>query len=165
MRGMSKFKVAVAAVASSGLLQISSPHAASAEQISWFGNRSEDGASLIYGTPDSGYGKIVFSCQAGQEDVTFVYEHEPINPADGVKVNVFLSAGGEDIAIPTTGSRLQIDDVFLLEGHTKLDSRLRKILNAEGELTVTVEDGIEAYPLEGAAEAAKHLLKTCSPNG
>ena len=39
------------------------------------------------------------------------------------------------------------------------------ILTAGGDLIVTVEDGSEEFPLDGAADAAKHLLQVCSPNG
>jgi len=161
---MSKLRVVVAAVAASGPLQIWSPHAASAEEIIWLGNRTEDSASLVYGIPNSDYGKIAFSCEAGEDDLVFILEHEPINPVDGVEVEVFLSAGGVEISIPTTGTRYLLDDNFQLEGRTKLDSRLRKILEADGELIVTVEDGTLEIPLEGAKEAAKHLFETCSPN-
>mgnify|MGYP001298734631 FL=1 len=162
---MPNSKLAIPAIAICGLLQIHSPQPASAEQVVWFGNRSEDGASLVYGTPNSGYGKIAFSCEAGEDDVHFVYEHKPIRPEEGVQVEVFLAAGGVEIAIPTTGGRLEIDDAFLLEGQTKLDDNLRKILTAGGQMIVTVEDGAEEFPLDGAAEAAKHLLQVCSPNG
>ncbi len=136
---------------------------ARADQVTWFGNRSEDGASLIYGTPDSGYGKIVFTCEAGQDDLMFVYEHEPINPQDGVEVDVLLSAGDIEVPVSTTGTRLEIDDAFILEGQTRLDKRLRDILTSSGTLTVTVEDGTAEYPLDGAAKAAGALLEVCSP--
>ena len=162
---MMNSKLAIAAIVACGLFPLLSPQLASAEQVIWFGNRSEDGASLTYGTPDSGYGKIVFSCEAGQDDVYFIYEHKPIIAEEGTQVEVFLAAGGVEIAIPTTGSRLEIDDAFLLEGLTKLDDNLRKILTAGGDLIVTVEDGSEEFPLDGAADAAKHLLQVCSPNG
>ena len=135
-----------------------------AEQVIWFGSRSEDGASLIYGTPSSGYGKIAFSCQAGEDEVNFAYEYEPANAVDGMDVDAVLAAGSVEVAIPTTGTRLKADDVFLLEGQAKLDDALRKLLSAGGNLTITVEDGAAEFPLEGAAEAAKHLLQVCSPD-
>jgi len=135
-----------------------------ADEVVWFGSRTEDGASLTYGTPDSGYGKIVFTCAAGQDDLAFLYEHEPIDAQNGVEVEVFLSAGNVEVSIPTTGTRLEIDDTFVLEGRAKLDDRLRNILTAEGDLIVTVEDGSEEYPLEGAPNAARHLLEVCSPH-
>lgn len=137
--------------------------APAADEVIWFGNRTEDGASLIYGTPNSGYGKIAFTCLAGHDDLTFVYEHEPIDARDGVEVDVFLSAGEIEVAIPTTGTRLEIDDSFILEGRTKLDDRLRKLLTSTGTLIVTIEDGSDEYPLDGASKAAKHLLDVCSP--
>ncbi len=139
------------------------PPPAHAEKITWFGNRSEDSASLIYGTPDSGYGKIAFTCQVGQDELSFTYEHEPINAVNGVAIDAVLAAGGVEVAIPTTGSRLEIDDTFLLEGQARLDDALRKLLTSGGTLIITIEDGAAEYPLEGAAEAARHLLQVCSP--
>jgi len=138
---------------------------ASADNVTWFGNRHEDGASLVYGIPDSGYGQIVLSCEAGDDDLTFVYEHQPNDPKDGVEVDVILSAGDLEISVPTTGSRLEIDDTFILEGQTKLDDKLRNILQASGTMIVTVEDGTAEYPLDGAADAARDLIEVCSPQG
>lgn len=133
-------------------------------EVTWFGSRTEDGASLIYGTPNSGYGKIAFTCLAGQDDLTFVYEHEPVGATNGAEVDVLLSAGDIEVTVPTTGSRLEIDDAFILEGRTKLDNRLRDLLMSAGTLIVTVQDGSEEYPLDGASQAAKHLVDVCSPD-
>ncbi len=138
---------------------------ASADNVTWFGNRHEDGASLVYGIPDSGYGQIVLSCAAGHDALTFAYEHEPNDPKDGVEVDVILSAGDLEVSVPTTGSRLEIDDTFILEGQTKLDDKLRNILQASGTMIVTVEDGTAEYPLDGAADAARDLIEVCSPHG
>lgn len=161
---MRQITLSISAVTLLGLALLHSLPSAHAERVIWFGNRSEDAASLIYGTPNSGYGKIAFTCQVGQDNVTFTYEHESSNAADGVEVDAVLSAGGVEVSIPTTGSRLEIDDVFLLEGHARLDDALRKILTSSGTLTIMVEDGAAEYPLEGAAEAAGQLLQVCSPD-
>lgn len=163
---MHKTLMAVAALAVLiCLIAIRSAPSAEAEQVAWFGNRSEDGASLIYGTPDSDHAKIAFNCQAGQDDLVFVYEHKPIEAKDGVKVDVILAADGIEVTIPTTGLQLELDDAFLLEGQVKLDGRLRKLLMSQGTLIVTVEDGADEFPLDGIATAAKHVIETCSPNG
>lgn len=140
------------------------PASAHAEQVTWFGTRSEDAASLIYGTPASGYGRIAFTCQVGQDELSFAYEHEPTNAVDGVEVDAVLAAGDVEVSIPTTGARLEIDDVFLLEGQARLDDALRKLLTSGGVLTIMVEDGAAEYPLDGAAQAAEHLLQACSPD-
>lgn len=153
-------KLAIIAIALSGLTA-----SASAANVVWFGNRHEDGATLVYGIPDSGYGQIVLSCEAGNNDLSFVYEHEPADAKNGVKLEVILSAGGHEVSIPTTGTRLEIDDTFILEGRTKLDDRLVELLTSSGRLTVTVEDGVADYPLDGAADASRHLVEVCSPHG
>src|SRR5690606_24736026 len=98
------------------------------------------------------------------DELTFSYEHEPTNAVDGVEVDAVLAAGGVEVSIPTTGSRLEIDGIFLLEGQVQLDAILRKILTSSGTLTIMVEDGAAEYPLEGTAQAARPLLQACSPD-
>src|SRR5690606_16099158 len=112
----------------------------------------------------SGYGRIAFTCQVGQDELSFAYEHEPTNAVDGVEVDAVLAAGDVEVSIPTTGARLEIDDVFLLEGQARLDDALRKLLTSGGVLTIMVEDGAAEYPLDGAAQAAEHLLRACRPD-
>lgn len=162
---MKQITISAAAAALLGAMLICSlSPPARADQAIWFGNRNEDAASLIYGRPDSGYGKIAFTCQVGQDELMFTYEHEPINAVDGVAVDAVLAAGGVEVSIPTIGARLEIDDVFLLEGQIRLDNALRKLLTSGGTLTIMVEDGAESYPLDGAAQAAGHLLQACAPD-
>lgn len=161
---MRQLTLSAAAATLLSLALIHPPPSAHAEKVAWFGNRSEDGASLIYGTRDSGYGKIVFTCQVGQDELSFTYEHEPTEAVHGMEIDAVLAGAGVEVAIPTTGSRLEIDDTFVLEGQARLDDTLRKLLTSGGTLTIMVEDGAAEYPLEGAAEAARHLLQVCSPD-
>lgn len=144
------------------VLLVSMASTAFGEEVIWFGDRNESGASLVYGTPNSGYGQIVFSCEPGQNELVFVYEHKPIDAKDGVKVDVNLSAGDIHVSIPTTGAQLEMDDLFILEGRTTLDERLQDLLTSRGTLIVTIEDGTAEYPLDGAAEAARRLIEACS---
>lgn len=130
------------------------------EDIRWFGSADAYGASLVYGIPDSGYAPIAFFCTNGA-DLAFAYEFEPIDPTDGGEVTVTLQVGDIIVPIETTGLRLEMDDLFILEGTTILDDRLTDLLTSRGTLHVFVEDGSAEYPLDGAREAASSLIEYC----
>ncbi|HET9962961.1 MAG TPA: hypothetical protein VFQ34_11540, partial [Nitrospiraceae bacterium] len=131
------------------------------EDFAW-NSRAESGtASLSYGIPNTDYGPLSFSCTRGGDGLTFTYTHEPIDAYDGVEVEVRLQAGEIEVPIKTFGWRLELDDAFVLEGKTELDDRLVDLLTSRGVLFVFVEDGAEEFPLDGAREAAAHLIETC----
>lgn len=137
--------------------------AAAEENLGWHGDATSDGATLYYGIPQSGYGQLSFSCQTGSDTVTFAFFFEPVMADDGVEVTIFLQAGDIEVPIRTTGTRLLMDDQFVLEGQVVLDARLADLLTSRGTLLVFVEDGAEEYPLDGAREAAAALIDACGP--
>lgn len=136
--------------------------AAAAEDLSWFTQPAENGgAVLIYGTPDSGYAPVSFRCDRPGDPLIVVIEHEPANAEDGVKVEVLLSAGDIEVPLATTGTRLLMDDLFILQGETPLDARLHDLLTSRGPLVLSIEDDRQDYPLYDAAEAVQALLEAC----
>lgn len=128
----------------------------------WHGQKWEGGAMLYYGIPQTDHAPISFSCPQGSDELTFVFAFAPINAVDGVEVEVLLEAGDISVPIATTGARIEMDDSFILEGRTVLDTRLADLLTSRGTLSVFVEDGAEEYPLDGAREAAGVLIETCT---
>ena len=132
------------------------------ENLGWHGQKSADGASLFYGIPRSDHAPLSFSCAQGNNELAFTFAFAPINAFDGVKVQVLLEAGDISVPIATTGARSEMDDSFILEGKTVLDTRLSNLLTSRGTLNVFVEDGAEEYPLDGAREAAASLIETCT---
>lgn len=134
------------------------------EDLRWFGHADEYGASLIYGLPETSFAPVVFYCDAGSDALIASFEFEPVNAVDGVEVTVLLQAGDIEVPIETTGFRLEMDDLFILEGGTVLDHRLTDLLTSRGTLFVFIEDGAEEYPLDGAREAAAGLIETCRPS-
>lgn len=132
-----------------------------AEELTWFGNAGGGSASLVYGTPDSDYALLSFSCESGNSRLSFAYEFEPLNKENPLEV--ILQVGDTQVSIPTRAEHLEAMDVHLLIGETTLDYQLSSLLTSTGTLHVFVEDGSAEYPLEGAAEAAKDLLATCKP--
>ncbi|WDR01928.1 hypothetical protein PSQ19_14665 [Devosia algicola] len=96
--------------------------------------------------------------------LTFALAFAPINALNGVEVEVLLEAGDLAVPIATTGTRIEMDDSFILEGRIALDAKLTDLLTAGGTLSVFVEDGAEEFPLGGAREAATSLIQTCVGN-
>lgn len=131
------------------------------EDIHWFGYADKYGAALIYGLPETSFAPIAFYCDAESGELTVSFEFEPIDATDGVEVTVLLRAADIEVPIQTTGQRLDMDDLFILEGRTVLDDRLIGLINSQGTLQMTIEDGAEEYPLDGAREAASGLIETC----
>lgn len=138
------------------------PAMASAEESpGWHGQKGEHGASLFYGIPQSDHAPLSFSCAQSSDELTFTFLFTPANAVDGVKVEVLLEAGDISVPIATTGTRIEMDDSFILEGRTVFDARLTDLLTSRGTLSVFVGDGAEEYPLDGAREAAAALIETC----
>lgn len=139
---------------------------AQSDDYKWIGQKTEDGASLPYAIPESDAVTIGFYCNTKTRRVTLSFEHEPINPKNGVKVNINLDLlGGGDtksVTVPTTGQRLELDDKFVLEGETALSADLQRILTSEGTLVILVEDGTMEIPLAGAKAEARHLIAACA---
>lgn len=150
----------LSALFAAGLLL--APSVASADEVKWFVLPGEtEGAVLIYGTPDSGYAPLSFRCDGKGGALDATIEHEPINATNGVKVETFFSAGDIEIQVATTGTRLDMDDLFILEGKTPLDKRFQDMITSSGPLTMTIEDGAEEYPLDGASDPAREFFKLC----
>lgn len=131
------------------------------ENLGWHFVTAEQGGTLFYGIPQSGHAPLSFSCAEGDRELAFVFAFEPINAVDGVEVVVLLEANDISIPIPTIGTRLEMDDLFVLEGRTSPDARLLDLFGPGDVLSVFVEDGAEEYPLAGAREAAAALLESC----
>ncbi len=137
--------------------------AAAAEKSGWHGDADTDGASLHYGIPQSDHPPVSFSCMPDGNGLTFVFAFTPSTPIDSAQVDVLLRAG--DIAVPirTTGMHMEVPSrLFILEGRTVLDDRLIDLITLDGTLTVSVENEVKEYPLEGAREAAAPLIRSCA---
>lgn len=131
------------------------------EDLQWFGYSEKHGAALIYGVPETSFAPLAFNCETETGTLTFTVEFEPVDAADGVEVTVYLQAGDVEIAIETIGQRLEMGDLFILQGSVLLDDRFENLIASRGALIVTIEDGAMEYPLDGARKAASRLLKTC----
>lgn len=135
--------------------------AAAQEDLQWISHADEYGASLIYGVPQTSFAPVSFHCESGSDALTFTFEFEPVNATDGVGIDVIVQAGALEVPIETTGMRLEMDDLFILQGETLLDDRMIDLLLSDGPLLVFVEDGVEEYALEDMREGVKMLARVC----
>src|SRR5690606_31158988 len=163
MRSGGQARTAVRAAALACLLPAGAvAGAAAAEKPGWHGDADVDGASLHYDIPQSDHPPVSFSCTPDGNGLTFVFAFTPSTPIDSAQVDVLLRAG--DIAVPirTTGMHMEAPGrLFILEGRIVLDDRLIDLITLDGTLTVSVEDDVKEYPLEGAREAAAPLIRSC----
>ena len=138
---------------------------AAAQEPEWIGSRDDDGASLLYGGPESGWIVIGFRCEEAGREVTVSFEHEPADAKDGAEFDIVLSAAGlppgSDVVVRATGERLEMDDLFVLTGITPFSGGLRRIVTEGETLSVKVGDAVQDISLDGAREAAQHLLAVC----
>ncbi|MFC3074321.1 SH3 domain-containing protein [Shinella pollutisoli] len=133
------------------------------ETLGWHGAKGEEGgASLFYGIPQSDHAPVSFSCPQAGGDLLFAVTFEPAGAADGEETEVLLRAGDITVPIVTTGTRIEMDDSFVLEGRTALDRRLVDLLASRGTLTVSAGDEARQFPLDGAREAAAALIEACA---
>lgn len=131
----------------------------------WIGQITEDGAALRYAIPESDGIKIDFHCYRTSRAIVVHYEHAPQAAKEGGKFDVRLSVRGRDpglsVTIAATGRRLELDDLFVLEGETRMTPALRRLLADGGSLLVQVDGRTEEIPLKGIAAAAKQLFASC----
>lgn len=138
---------------------------AAANEYRWIGQITEDGAALTYAIPESDGIKIDFHCDRKTRTIVVNYAHEPKDAKDGMQANIVLSVRGRDpglrVVIPASGRRLELDDLFSLQGEIRASPQLRRVLADGGSLTITVLGAMEEIPLQGITQAARRLFTTC----
>lgn len=138
---------------------------AGAGEYRWIGQITEDGSALSYAIPESDGIKIDFHCDRKTRAIVVNYAREPKAAKDGGKFNIRVSVRGRDpglnVTIAATGQRLELDDLFVLQGQTRMTPALRRLLAEGGTLLVEVDGRPEEIPLKGIAAAAKQLFASC----
>ncbi len=141
------------------------PASAGANDYQWIGQITEDGASLSYAIPESDGIKLDFHCDRKTRAIVVNYDHEPAGAKDGAKYDIELSLRGRDaglrVVVPATGQRLELDDLFVLQGQTRMTPGLRRVLSEGGTLLVKVHGRVEEIPLKGIGAATRQLLAAC----
>lgn len=136
-----------------------------AEELAWHGWSGEGAASLVYGVAESDHVILSFSCEEKGGPIQLVYSHEPKAARPDAAYDLVLTAGKSALHIETTGLRLEMDDLFILEGELAAGGEwdLLELLQAGDTLSVTVEGDVTDLPLAGAEASAAKLVETCGP--
>lgn len=148
-------------IALAGLLAAAAVPVSGQERRQWIAGEGPEGASLIYGTPQSDDVLLRFSCDAATKELTVAFAFEPLGAAEGMQIDMELFSEGGTAVLNATGHRMLLDDGFVLEATTRLEPELRQILTEGDTLSIMVQDGVEEIPLTGAAKDAAALLEQC----
>ncbi|MDH4441736.1 MAG: hypothetical protein QE284_15280 [Rhizobium sp.] len=136
------------------------PPASAQEKLEWLGWSGEGAASLVYGVAESDHVLLSLSCDQGSP-IRLVYPYEPKHVRDDGAYDLTLQVGKQTLSMKTTGTRLEMDDLFILEGDLPKGTNLVSLLTGGKILTVGVDKDLSELPLEGAAQAASALLEIC----
>lgn len=146
------FLVATLAAASPALTQ---PHPG------WHTLDDDEGITLYYGVPATDYAPLSFFCAGSGTPLEFVYVPDPRPRPSPQPEEVRLQAGDIIVTILVTGTRLELDDTYLLRGETPLDDRLADLLTSSGVMQVFLRRNREEFPLDGARSAAQRFIEAC----
>lgn len=130
------------------------------EKLDWHGWSGDGAASLVYGMAESDHVLLSLACEQGGP-IRIVYPYEPIPARDGGAYDLMLKAGKLVAAIKTTGTRLEMDDLFILEGELPKGTNLVGLLTGGKSLVVAVGPDVTELPLAGAAIAGSALFEIC----
>lgn len=131
------------------------------EKLSWLGWSGEGAASLAYGLAESDHVLLSLACEKAGTPIRLVYPHEPAQPVDGGTYELTLKTEKQALSLKTTGTRLEMDDLFILEGELPKGTDLVALLTAGKTLTVAVDQDVTELPLDGAASAGSALFEIC----
>jgi len=161
MTGMAAKSRVISLIAAALISLLPRAAASSEEQLEWIGWSDEAAASLVYGIADSDHVIFSLACQQRAGPVTLVYPHEPKGAKDGAFYSLELRAGDHRLAIRTKGVRIEMDDLFILEGEVQRKADLQRLLGEGETLSVTVGQDVTELPLAGAADAGAVFLENC----
>jgi hypothetical protein len=131
------------------------------ETLAWHGWSAEGSAQLLYGVAESDHVLLSFSCEKTGAPIRVVYPYEPKSARDGGAYEVTLTAGTKSLALNATGTRLEMDDLFILEGELPKGGDLVSLLTGGKTLSVSVDKDVTDIPLDDAAAAGSALFEIC----
>lgn len=115
-----------------------------------------------WGTPDTDHVELVLRCTAGSDLVEFTYLASMPGAPDGLVTEVVISGAQGAYSLVATGSRLDLDDLFVLQGGLNFDATLSAILLEEGRFIVSVEgEPDRVYATAGAEKQFAAIIKAC----
>ena len=136
---------------------------AAEEELTWIGWVGEGAASLAYGLAESDYVLLSLACEKAGGPVMVYFPHEPERSKDGSSYRLILETGSRAVTIETTGRRMEMDDLFILEGELQSGEELKALLGGTESLKISVAGHVTELPLATAGEAAREFLAVCAP--
>ncbi|THV16617.1 hypothetical protein [Rhizobium rhizophilum] len=133
------------------------------EELTWHAWSGEGAASLVYGMAESDYVLLSLACESADGPVMLFFPYEPAGAQDGSAYRLTLENGSQALTTETTGSRMEMDDLFMLEGRLPRGEELKGLLGGTGVLKVSVGKDVTELPLASAGNAAREFLAVCAP--
>jgi len=128
----------------------------------WMLSTYEDDLTLAWGTPDTDHVEIMFHCPVGSDVVAFTYFAALPDAPGGLATQVRISGNAGEYAIAVMGTRLDLDDLMVLEGGLNFDETLSAILLEDGTFTVSVEgEPDRTYTTAGGEKAFATIAAAC----
>jgi len=137
--------------------------AAAEENLSWGGWSSDGSASLFYGLAESDHVLLSLACESRDSPILLAVPYESADAKDGAAYPLTLSVGSDALTVDTTGSRMEMDDLFILVGELPNGSDIKSLLTGTGMLKVAIGTEVTELPLDSIGKAAQEFLAVCSP--
>lgn len=133
----------------------------------WLGETFDEGASLIYGTPESDDVPIGFVCDRVKHQLRLTLMlGSDVPPRKGlVKAELAAQPMSERWSVSGEFAVLEGFDATIFEGTGKFDVPLARMLKQGKLLAVTIGRQSFQFPLAGAAEAMKPIEGACATPG
>ena len=127
----------------------------------WIAHADQDIISLAYGLPESDDVPLSFVCDRATKTVTVSVQLEPVRNPDPETLPIEISAGESRLALTAQGSRLEIDDSFMLSASTPATPELAKLF-AGGKLSILAEQKTTEFPIDDVArKGGEEIVEGC----
>lgn len=131
------------------------------EDLDWQAWSGEGAAQLVYGVAESDFVLLSFACDSAQGPIVVTFPYEPNGAREGASYQLVLEAGSRTLTVETVGTRLQMDDLFILEGKLARGADLQGLLGQGGMLKVRFGTDVTELPLKSAQKPSKNFFATC----
>lgn len=127
----------------------------------WYSYVADGEAALVYGVPESDYILLTFLCAVGEPIIKVYVQDEQSQAKAGDLLKVSITAGGERIVFSEKALANEDSGGKDVEGRLPLNTTLRQILTAEGQLEVVIDGHVQHYDMKGSAKPVATLLGAC----
>lgn len=129
----------------------------------WLGLDYDEGATLVYGVPESDDAPIAFVCELpGRDLILDLSLGEAFRPQSG-EVDVKITAPPTTDSVALSGEVQVSEEVgdTIVEARGRLAPALSHMLSKGKQLVVAIGKETRTFPLAGAADAMRPLASAC----